>query len=97
LFSTGAGIRRLPGEQRDNSRGAHLGMLIRHMPGFRHAGRDLDRIAQDVDVLHLRRLERDEIDVAPAVVRRDDSGGARRSRPRACGGRMFSTSARTGS
>ncbi len=69
--------RRLPAELPQDRRRRHLRLVVRHVTGLRHPGRDLDRVAQHVDALAADRLVRQEVDLAPAVVRRDDARRAR--------------------
>ena len=84
-------VRRFAGERATTAAAQTFACWFAMWPDFGIRVRDLDRVAEHVDVLHLDRLERQEVDFAPAVVRGDD---ARRARDRARAAAAESRSAR---
>ena len=61
-------IDRQAGKLGDQRCGDHFPVGVGHVPGFRHQRRDLNRVADDMDVFRRGRFESQVIDIAPACV-----------------------------
>ena len=96
IVDTGAGLTGCSLSAASTGGRSHLAVLIRHVAGLGHQRRDLDRIAENVNVLHLDRFEGEEVDLHHRSFAVMTPAWAAML-PARCGGITFKTSAFTSS